>query len=118
MLEEPQAEEKLWLAEKDGRIVAGILCFEWAGRHLVTWHAAALAEYNPLRPNNALYWEILLDAERRGFAWYDFNPSGGYEGVVSFKDNFGGEKRRTRRLDKRSWARALAGRLKAWAGRA
>lgn len=112
LLAEPSENEKLWVAEKDGRIVAGIICFYWSGRHLVTWHAAALAEFNPFRPNNALYWEIIRDGERRGFSWFDFNPSGGYEGVVSFKDNFGGEKRRTRVLDRRSWAHALAGRLK------
>lgn len=112
MHEEPAPEEKLWLALRDGRIIAGIVCFYWAGRHIVTWHAAALAEYNQFRPNNALYWEIIRDAQRRGFAWFDFNPSGGYEGVVSFKDNFGGETRRARLLDKRSWVRALAGRLK------
>jgi hypothetical protein len=28
-----------------------------------------------------------------GFAYYDFNPSGGHEGVVSFKSRFGAERR-------------------------
>jgi CelD/BcsL family acetyltransferase involved in cellulose biosynthesis len=112
LMNEPSPHEKLWIALRDGCVVAGIVCFYWGGRHMVTWHAAALAEYNQYRPNNALYWEIVCDAERRGFSWFDFNPSGGYEGVVSFKDNFGGEKRRSRVVDRRSWARALAGRLK------
>jgi hypothetical protein len=103
--------EKLWLAIHRDEIIAGILCFYW-GEHMVTWHAAALAERFDVRPNNALYWEILRDAAARGFRWFDFNPSGGYGGVVSFKDNFGGELRRARVVDRRPWPARLASRLR------
>jgi hypothetical protein len=83
--------EILWLAQKGGEAVAGLLCFYW-GRHSVSWHGAASAEFFDLRPNNILYWEAIRDAIRKGYAIFDFNPSGGYGGVESFKDRFGAER--------------------------
>jgi hypothetical protein len=80
--------EILWLALKDGEPVAGALFFYW-GRHAVGWHGAASARHFRLRPNNLLLWEVMLDAERRGYEIFDFNPSGGYGGVESFKRHFG-----------------------------
>jgi hypothetical protein len=80
--------EALWLARKDGKAAAGLLCFYW-GKHAVSWHGAAAAEYFDLRPNNIIYWEAIIDALRRGYEIFDFNPSGGYGGVESFKDRFG-----------------------------
>jgi len=80
--------ETLWLALKDDEPVAGALFFYW-GAHAVGWHGAALAQHFHLKPNNLLHWEIIQDAVRRGCKIYDFNPSGGYDGVESFKKCFG-----------------------------
>ena len=80
--------EILWLALKDGEPVAGALFFYW-GKHAVSWHGAASSRHFRLRPNNLLYWEIISDAARRGYEIFDFNPSGGYGGVESFKKHFG-----------------------------
>ena len=78
----------LWLAEWDGKIIGGALVFyhKW---HAVYWHGAALEEYLPMRPANLLHRDIIADALLRKFRWYDFNPSGGHEGVVQFKQQFG-----------------------------
>jgi len=83
--------EILWLAVKDGEPVAGVLVFYW-NRHVVAWHAAASAAHFDLRPNNLLLWEVMLDAARRGYGVFDFNPSGGYGGVESYKKHFGAER--------------------------
>jgi len=78
----------LWLAVFEARIVAGALCF-YAPRHVVWWHGAALEDYFHVRPMNLLIYEIIKDACQQGYTWCDFNPSGGHEGVKSFKREFG-----------------------------
>lgn len=79
---------ELWTASLDGRMVAGAVCL-YARRHVSCWHAAALGESFPFRPVNLLYFEAARDACERGFSWFDFNPSGGHEGVAEFKRRFG-----------------------------
>jgi lipid II:glycine glycyltransferase (peptidoglycan interpeptide bridge formation enzyme) len=36
-----------------------------------------------------LYAQIIRDAHNQGYRYFDFNPSGGHEGVVHFKESFG-----------------------------
>jgi hypothetical protein len=103
--------EILWLAVKGGEPVAGALFFYW-GRHAVSWHGAAASAHFGLRPNNLLYWEILLDAERRGYEIFDFNPSGGYGGVESFKKHFGAARIPAPVLSTRTPLRALVTRAR------
>jgi hypothetical protein len=98
--------EALWLARRGGEPVAGLLCFYW-GRHSVSWHGAASAESFDVRPNNILYWEAIIDALRGGYAVFDFNPSGGYGGVESFKDRFGAQRVPAPVLSSRTPLRAL-----------
>jgi predicted N-acyltransferase len=79
---------RLWLAERDGRIAAGSLCF-YAKRHVVYWHGAAYEEFFKMRPVNLLIYEAARAACDDGYRWFDFNPSGGLEGVRAFKKSFG-----------------------------
>ena len=79
---------KLWLAEYKSRIIAGALCF-YAKNHVVYWHGSALSEYFNLRPVNLLIFEIIKNACEQQYWWFDFNPSGGKEGVKAFKKSFG-----------------------------
>ena len=101
ILETKTKNEDLWIGTIGDKIVAGIVCFYW-NHHVVTWHGAALHEYFSQRPNNLLYWEIILDACKKGYWWFDFNPSGGYRGVVDFKAQFGAKPLRARLIEKRS----------------
>ncbi|MFO7181752.1 MAG: GNAT family N-acetyltransferase [Pseudomonadota bacterium] len=81
----------LWLGRFDGRIVGGALCL-YAKRHVGGWHAATLGEYlreNVFKVENYL---IMVDALRRGFVWYDMNPSAWLSGVSAFKENFHAKK--------------------------
>ncbi|MHC5114933.1 MAG: GNAT family N-acetyltransferase [Planctomycetota bacterium] len=80
--------ETLWLAEVDGRVVAGALCF--ASRCITSyWHGATLASFFDRRPVNLLMLAAIRDACARGATWFDFGPSGAHAGVARFKASFG-----------------------------
>jgi hypothetical protein len=79
---------RLWLALHKENIIAGVLCF-YARKHAVYWHGAALHKYFDLRPVNLLLYEVVHHACAEGYRWFDFNPSGGHEGVAAFKRSFG-----------------------------
>lgn len=79
---------RLWVAEKDGRIVGGDVCF-YHNRHAVQWHGVVDAEFFKAGATQILLHAIVADAARRGFAVYDMNPSGGLAAVESFKKDFG-----------------------------
>lgn len=81
---------RLWLGEFSGRVVAGALCL-YARQHVVYWHGAALEEFFNVRPVHYVLYEAIRDACEAGYRWFDYNPSGGHEGVKSFKRNFGAE---------------------------
>lgn len=86
---------RLWLAESQGKVLAGAWVFYW-NRHAVYWHGATDEAYSSLRPSNVLHARIIQDACERGCLWYDFNPSGGHEGVARFKRSFGATERPVR----------------------
>jgi hypothetical protein len=79
---------RLWLARYDGRPAAGALCV-YSRRHVSYWLGGAVEELFSLRPVHLLMYEAIQDACRGGYVWFDFNPSGGHEGVVAFKKGFG-----------------------------
>lgn len=79
---------QLWLAEYQGKIIAGALTV-CSKNQMIYWHGAALGEYFQLRPVNLLMYEVIKYACEQGFHWFDFNPSGGHEGVRAFKKSFG-----------------------------
>jgi CelD/BcsL family acetyltransferase involved in cellulose biosynthesis len=80
---------RLWLATtSEGRVAAGaVMCY--AGVHAVYWHGAAMESLLPHRPMNLLFSVIIRETRKAGFQWFDFNPSGGIDGVRRFKEGFG-----------------------------
>ncbi|MHB8840627.1 MAG: lipid II:glycine glycyltransferase FemX [Candidatus Aquicultor sp.] len=81
---------KLWLATYQDKIISGVLCL-YSNKHVDAWHAATLAEHFKLRPETLVMYEAIKDACERGYSWFDFNPSGGHEGVRTFKERFGAQ---------------------------
>lgn len=79
---------KLWLATFDDKVIAGALCF-YAKKHVAYWHGSAFSKYFNLRPVNLLMHEVIKNSCEHGYQWFDFNPSGGHEGVKAFKKSFG-----------------------------
>jgi lipid II:glycine glycyltransferase (peptidoglycan interpeptide bridge formation enzyme) len=55
------------------------------------WHGATIGTYFNLRPVNLLYYEVIKTACKKGYIWFDFNPSAGLEGVKAFKERFGAQ---------------------------
>jgi CelD/BcsL family acetyltransferase involved in cellulose biosynthesis len=78
----------LWVVSHEGKLVGGNVNF-YQGKHCVEWHAAYDATAHSLGVRDFLVDWIIRDAFRRGFSWYDFNPSGGHEGSRRFKQTFG-----------------------------
>ncbi len=79
---------QLWLAWVEDTPVAGMICL-YSQRHVAYWHGAADEAYFPYRPVLLMVKEALHHACEGGYAWFDFNPSGGHEGVARFKRGFG-----------------------------
>jgi hypothetical protein len=86
----------LKLACIDENIASGAIIFSW-NQHVDYWHAASFSDYFEYNPNDLLQYSIIEDAVDAGYRWYDFNPSGGHEGVIQFKSEFGPEKIRINR---------------------
>lgn len=78
----------LWVVIRDGKIAGGNVNF-YQGRHCVEWHAAYDCSLFSCGVRDFLVDHVIRDARARGFAWYDFNPSGGHEGSRRFKQTFG-----------------------------
>lgn len=83
---------RLWVVEHEGAVIAGAVCL-YQGSTVVYWHGAFDAAFQHLRAAPLLHAEIMRGAMGEGYRWYDFNPSGGNQGVITFKDRFGAERR-------------------------
>ncbi len=81
---------RLWVAETCGIFVASALCLH-AKSNVSYWHGTSLDSDFPRRPVQLLVYEAVQDACQREIRWFDFNPSGGHEGVEAFKRSFGAE---------------------------
>ncbi|MDO5577167.1 MAG: GNAT family N-acetyltransferase, partial [Fibrobacter sp.] len=101
-----QAERKLFIAYVESKPVAGMLCFYW-NDHAVMWHGAGLDEYFGYRPNNLLYDHAIHCACDSGFKWFDCNPSGGLDGVISFKKHLGAKMLKSRVVEHKSRLRTI-----------
>lgn len=77
-----------WLAEVEGKTVAGVIIFSW-NKRLIYWHGGALKEYYNYYPNNLLHATVMEWGCRHGFETYDMGASMGLEGVARFKESFG-----------------------------
>jgi Acetyltransferase (GNAT) domain len=84
---------KLWLAFHKEKAVAGGWLF-YNSAHAVYWHSAVRENYMAYHPVHALVTTAIEDSCTAGFRWFDFNPSGGLNGVEHFKRGFG-----TKRLE-------------------
>jgi len=105
---------KLWLATFEDKLIAGALCF-YAKKHVAYWHGSALAEFFNLRPVNLLMFEVVKKSCEHGYHWFDFNPSGGHEGVRAFKKSFGADELACPVVDRNNLITKLSYRLKSYA---
>lgn len=81
----------LWIAEVDGRPIAGIIILYWNGMAHY-WLGASRQGFEAYHAPVLLQWHAIQDARARSLLLYDFAPSGPLAGVEEFKRRFGAEK--------------------------
>lgn len=90
---------KLYLAEKDNQVVAGIIVTFW-GKRATYLHGALDSKYRKYMGPHLLQWEAIQDAVERGCEEYDMwgiapqkhDEDHPWTGITRFKTGFGGEK--------------------------
>lgn len=90
---------KLYLAEKDHHIIAGIIVSFWGGRATYL-HGALDSQYRKFMAPHLLQWEAILDAKKNGCKEYDMwgiapkdhDNQHPWSGITRFKEGFGGKK--------------------------
>jgi lipid II:glycine glycyltransferase (peptidoglycan interpeptide bridge formation enzyme) len=92
----PHDELRLFLAEHDGQLLAGIFVALFAGQAIYLYGASG-NEGRHLMPNYVLQWEAILWAKRQGARLYDFwgipdtdDAGEAMAGVYRFKRGWGG----------------------------
>ncbi len=81
---------RIHVARHQGQVVGAGLTIANGPYLEIPW-ASSLREFNNLCVNHAMYWEILADACRRGFAWFHFGRSSRNSGTYHFKKQWGAE---------------------------
>jgi hypothetical protein len=79
---------QLWLVRQGDTVLAGAVILRH-GRTAMYWLGAFRKEFQHLRAAPFLHGQVMQSCRSEGAWWYDFNPSGGIEGVVTFKERFG-----------------------------
>lgn len=81
---------RLWLARRDGRLLAGALALH-QGEGAAYWHGASTEEGRQGNAGNVAVHAALMDALEMGRTRFDFLPSAGLLDVERFKAGFGAE---------------------------
>lgn len=78
-----------WVVEQDGQFIGGGPFLKSPDFHVVSWLALADPSLLRLKPYEFLYVKLIEHYGDQGYRFFDFNPSGGHQGVVDFKASFG-----------------------------
>ena len=92
-------EEELYLAEYNGKIIAGAV-IAFVQNEAIYRHGASLEEFRTIPASYLIQWEAIRDAKKRGKKLYNFwgiasteSKHHPWQGLTLFKTGFGGEKR-------------------------
>ncbi len=77
-------EAQIYLVRHENKIVGGGLTLNNGDTLEIPW-ASSLREYNDRCVNHAMYWQILEDACRDGYAWFSFGRSTRGSGPYRYK---------------------------------
>ncbi|MFH1744752.1 MAG: peptidoglycan bridge formation glycyltransferase FemA/FemB family protein [bacterium] len=83
---------KLYLAEYEGRIIAGTI-ISFFGDTATYIHGASSNKYRNIMAPYLLQWQAIMDAKNKGIKYYDFFgiDEKKWPGVTRFKKGFGGQ---------------------------
>lgn len=79
---------RVFVVRKDGRTLGAAFIMSFNGFAEIPW-AATLVEFNPLCPNNLLYWSVLEHCCKAGDRWFDFGRSTVESNTHKFKEQWG-----------------------------
>ncbi len=82
----------VWVVKKDENIVAGNINYYFNGIS-IDWLHACDPQYMKAGLSHYFTHQLIDHYRKVGARIYDFNPSGGHEGVVQFKASFGATKK-------------------------
>jgi hypothetical protein len=83
----PKGALRFWVAEREGNLEAGRLCFHHR-KHAVEWLAASQETALASGVTHGLIRHAMTAAAQDSCEVYDFNPNPGLPGVDHFKDGF------------------------------
>ena len=85
---------KIFLAEHDNKVIAGVLRFVHK-KVIYAWGAASLSEYWNLKPMDLLDWHSIKWGFEHNFNSFDFGTTSNdpTSGNYIFKESWGGEKK-------------------------
>jgi len=89
-IDAPTDQVSLWLCERQGDVMAGVVIFYSPGEAHY-WSGALDRKFSEFHPTNYLMSRTIEDAATRGCRTYNFASSAGLEGVIRFKKQFGPE---------------------------
>lgn len=90
MLEEFGDDADILTVSRQGKPLASVLSFYWAGAVMPYW-GGGTAEARTWRANDAMYFALMNHARRRGCTRFDFGRSKVDSGAHAFKKNWGFE---------------------------
>ena len=82
---------QLWLVCQEGHVIYGGVFFAY-NKIMIYWHGAGDRDFYKYNPAYFLHNKMVSFALKNDFRYYDFNPSGGHQGVVRFKKKFNPQK--------------------------
>jgi FemAB-related protein (PEP-CTERM system-associated) len=88
LLSEFPTQAKVFGVRKNGKAIAGVLCFYY-NSHVLPYYGASLAEFNRDAPNNFMYWNLIAQSCREGHRHFDFGRSKRGTGSFDFKSTWG-----------------------------
>jgi len=94
----PAGVGKLYVAEYEGRIIAGMITTHFLDTTIYYYGASSNLDRNVMAPY-LLQWTAIRDAKASGFKFYDFlgiatddSPKDPWHGITQFKTKFGGHR--------------------------
>ncbi|WP_158666525.1 hypothetical protein [Salinibacter altiplanensis] len=99
-----EMEDKIdvWYLLWEGDYICCGPIFKQEKKHAVSWLTLASPDHLDKNPYELIYYEMIKYYNKEGFNYFDFNPSGGHEGVVRFKEKFDTDKMVSRVLNRNS----------------
>src|SRR5690242_5655206 len=73
---------------RENQVIAAVMTFYFRDQ-VLPYYGASDPAFNSLAPNNYMYFDLMRDAGKNGYAWFDFGRSKKVSGSYDFKSHWG-----------------------------